>query len=224
MRAPTVEDFGLRPEDVRRAESAKKVLIAVALFLGVLGLASVSSLRAYDGNYRGLLVLVLILVMPPYGPFIIYYSLKALLRVFWPPFNQAIRFAAARKAYENWWVRTQTRFWQSLSGKQFEHELAALFIRTGTQAEVTRASDDKGVDIWLNRNGRKVPVQCKAHTNPVGPAIAREFFGAMQHFNADEGILASLSGFTRGVHEYVSGKPIRLLTLSDILQMQKQLR
>lgn len=162
--------------------------------------------------------------MPPYGPFIVYFLFKALLRGLWPKFRQAMRYASAREAYEKWWLRTQTQFWKSLSGIQFEHELAALFRRIGTQAAVTRASDDKGVDIWLDRKGQRVPVQCKAHKNPVGPAAVREFFGTMQHFGSKEGILASLSGFTRGVYEYARGKPIKLLTIQDIVQMQRQAR
>src|SRR5213593_1835274 len=113
----------------------------------------------------------------------------------------------------------------AISGLQFEHELAALFRRAGKRVEVTRASDDKGVDIWLvEQRGQKTPVQCKAHKNSIGPAAAREFFGTMQHFGADEGILASLSGFTRGVHEFARGKPIRLLAMADIIQMQKDVR
>ena len=86
------------------------------------------------------------------------------------------------KAFEKWWVRTKETFWLSLSGRQFEYELAKLYRKLEIKADVTTASDDKGVDIWLIQNGQAVPVQCKAHKRPIGPAVARELYGSMGAF------------------------------------------
>ncbi len=101
--------------------------------------------------------------------------------------------------------------------------MAKLYRSLGYNADVTAASDDKGVDIWLIRNGQTVPVQCKAHKRPIGPAVARELYGSMVHFKAEAGIIASLSGFSKGVYEYTRDKPIELVDLKWILQKQKQL-
>ena len=50
-----------------------------------------------------------------------------------------------------------------------------------------------------------------------------ELYGTMQHFGAPIGILASMSGFTRGVSVYTTGKGIELLDLPAILQLQEGL-
>jgi len=131
------------------------------------------------------------------------------------------RYIKALDVFNTWWKRTQEYFWTSLTGLQFEHELAALYERVGIKAKVTPASGDGGVDIWLDGpNGRQI-VQCKAYGKPVGPAVVRELHGTLMHFRVNYAILASTSGFTRGAIEFASGKPIKLLGLSQIIEMQK---
>lgn len=59
---------------------------------------------------------------------------------------------------------------------------------------------------------------------PVGVAsrrgVARELYGVLMHEGAEEAIIASVSGFTQGVVDFVKGKKIKLLDLEDILKMQ----
>lgn len=81
--------------------------------------------------------------------------------------------------------------------------------------------DDKGIDIKLTKDGKNMIVQCKAHKNPIGPSVVRELYGTLVSSKADEAILASISGFTAGVIEFVRDKPIKLISLNDILEMQK---
>lgn len=131
------------------------------------------------------------------------------------------RYKKALAEFDQWWIRTQEVFWLSLSGLQFEHELAALYRRLGIKATLTPASGDGGVDIWLHMPDGERIVQCKAHRTPVGPSVARELHGALVHLGAKGAVLASTSGFTRGVREFSKGKPIQLLGLAEIIAMQK---
>jgi HJR/Mrr/RecB family endonuclease len=157
------------------------------------------------------------------GTFAFYYAAKGLTRLLIPSFGRAVAYEAAAERYQAWWVRTQSDFWRGLSGRQFEVELANLYARPGLEAKVTSIDTDKGLDIWIVRNGHKVPVQCKAHRRPLTPGAARELYGTMQHFGTPTGILASVSGFTRGVREYTAGKGIELVDLAAILQLQQGL-
>ena len=129
------------------------------------------------------------------------------------------------KAYQNdlqLWIRTQTTYWNSLSGRSFEHEVANVYSRLGYKAEVTPYSNDKGIDIWLTRNDERIAVQCKAHAKPVGPAVARELFGATQHHSITSSVIVSRSGFTKGVYEFVVGKKIQLIGVSDLIAFQEK--
>ncbi len=145
------------------------------------------------------------------------------LRITNKTYRAVKRFQKAKALFEQWWVRTQEQFWRSLSGVGFERELASLYKRTGIKATLTPASGDGGVDIWLDYPDGKVIVQCKAHRSPIGPSVARELHGTLKHFGAKGAVLASTSGFTRGVWEFSRGKPIKLLGLKEIIEMQKAL-
>ena len=130
------------------------------------------------------------------------------------------RFEIARANYKKWYLRTQLSFWDSLSGRQFEHEVARLLSRSGYEAKVTPASNDKGVDVILNDG---TLVQCKAHNSKVSPAIAREMYGTLKHFKANRAILIAKNGFTKGVYDFVKDKPVLLWDVSILIEMQKKL-
>ena len=99
--------------------------------------------------------------------------------------------------------RKAISYWESLSGIEFERELASLFMRIGYEVEMTPPSRDDGVDLVLRKHDKVGIVQCKRYSQPVGPAAARELFGSMVAYPADYAILACTGGFTQGVREFV---------------------
>jgi hypothetical protein len=140
------------------------------------------------------------------------------------PKSEAVhRYQLAIDAYEDWWVRTQAEHWRRLSGRGFERELARLFRALGWETKLTPVSGDLGIDIEAKIDGARVIVQCKAHSKPVSPGVARELYGTLAACKASSAILASVSGFGRGVHEFVHGKRIKLIDLSWILEKQQSL-
>ena len=132
-------------------------------------------------------------------------------------------FEAARKKYDAWWIRTQKEFWTTLSGKRFEQEFAYLYSKLGYKIQLTPTTADKGIDIILKKDGKTIVVQCKAHKKPVSPHVVRDLYGTLVDSQADEAILASISGFTSGVKEFVVDKNIRLISIEDIIYIQKKL-
>lgn len=145
------------------------------------------------------------------------------LKISSPMYRRVIEYESAKEKYESWWVRNQKEFWLMLGGKKFEVELAYLYSKLGYKVNLTPDKADQGIDIKLEKNDKKIIVQCKAHKNPVGPHIVRDLYGTLIHSKTDEAILASISGFTSGVREYVKEKPIKLISLDDIINMQKEL-
>lgn len=134
------------------------------------------------------------------------------------------RHTAAVEAYKaklEEFQRSRREFWTSLSGQDFEQELANLYRRLGYEATVARAGGDGGIDIDLFGNGEHVIVQCKAHGKPVGPHVVRDLYGTFTQSEASRAILASTSGFTSGVKNFVLGKEIELLSVDDIIQLQE---
>jgi restriction endonuclease Mrr len=125
--------------------------------------------------------------------------------------------------YEQKQLRKEKEFWLHMSGSQFERELGRMFEQAGYEVEYTGAKGDKGIDLVLRRGSEKIVVQCKAHRKPVGPSTARDLYGAMIDAQAQSAILASLSGVTVGIYQFIQGKTIKVMDLSDIVQMGQQL-
>jgi restriction endonuclease Mrr len=112
--------------------------------------------------------------------------------------------------------RKLRQYWMSLNGLQFEYELGNLYQQLGYRVESTPTSGDQGVDLILKKDGKTTIVQCKSHKQPVGPAVARELYGALIASGADEAVLACTSGFTQGVGDFVRGKPIALISAAEL--------
>lgn len=140
-----------------------------------------------------------------------------------PKSDPVHRYQEAVATFEDWWVRTMADHWQRLSGRTFELEVARLLNAIGWEAKPTRGSGDHGIDIEANIDGARVIVQCKAHSKPVTPSVARELYGTLVASKAQSAILASVSGFGPGVHDFVRDKPIKLTALPWILEKRQGL-
>jgi len=115
-------------------------------------------------------------------------------------------------------LRQTVAWWKSLDGKSFERELVGLFKNRGFEVDWTgRYGWDGGVDILLKANGKNIIVQRKAHKDYIGPGPVRDLYGTLMHKKADEAWLITTSGFYGGAASFAYGKPIRLLTIENVL-------
>jgi restriction system protein len=131
------------------------------------------------------------------------------------------RYQAARAQYRrdlSEWQRTQTQWLRTLSGTGFEAEVARVFQRRGYTVQRLGGAGDQGVDLILNKDGKSIIAQCKAHKTPVGPSVVRDLYGTLLHYQRGEAWLFSTSGFTVGAKKFAAGKPILLLSVEDILR------
>lgn len=117
-------------------------------------------------------------------------------------------------------LRTQATWWRQLDGPSFERELATFLARKGFSVKHTGQSGDDGVDLILEAFSKKIIVQCKAHAANVGPAPVRELYGCLFHTRADEAWLVATSNFSSSAFEFARGKPLRLLTIPEALDMK----
>jgi len=128
-------------------------------------------------------------------------------------------FKAAMAAYSH----TLEEHWKSLKGTALEDELATLYRKVGYTVRTTRATGDRGVDLILERNGQTIVVQSKGYEKPAGVGVARDLYGALMDVGAHSAVLICPSGFTKGVSEFVCGKPIELIDARDLIGMAESL-
>jgi len=225
MHEPTLEEFDLTDAQLEKAKVLDNRLPIFLFFISGIIILVISILSG-EFSFHPLILLLGVLLWFSISLLLMGILLipsELIIRVLFPYYGRTKKYQKALDQYQKWWTRTQQDFWTSLSGLQFENELAKLFRKLGVRAEQTTASDDKGVDIWLRTEKGKEIVQCKAHKNPITPHVVRELYGTLKHFGAAQAILASTSGFTKRVFEFTKDKPISLLDLNSIIAMQKKI-
>jgi restriction system protein len=113
-----------------------------------------------------------------------------------------------------------------LSPKEFEFLITNLFSKMGLETRQTQASRDGGVDcVAFDARpilGGKVIIQAKRYKNTVGVAAVRDLFGTLHNEGASKGILVTTSGYGKSSYEFANGKPIELITGSNLLYLLKE--
>ena len=112
----------------------------------------------------------------------------------------------------------------SLNPSDFEAYVGLLFEKAGYRVEQTGGKGDRGIDLFVRRNGRTSVVQCKRYGEDVGPGAVRELVGAMTNARVTRGVLVTTSGFTSGAEREAGNAPydIQLLDGSTIVSWARR--
>lgn len=108
---------------------------------------------------------------------------------------------------------------ENLIRELFEQE----FSQNGGEVKITQASRDGGVDaIAFDPDpirGGKIVIQAKRYTNVVGVSAVRDLYGTVHNEGANKGILVTTSDFGPDAYEFAKGKPLTLLSGSELLYL-----
>lgn len=107
-----------------------------------------------------------------------------------------------------------------MSGLDFEKRLALLFRDLGYEAEVTKATGDRGADVVIEKEGVKIVVQAKRykghHVNPV--AISR-IHSAKTIYHADRAMVVTNSWYTPQARDEAKALGVELWDRSKLIKM-----
>ncbi len=110
-----------------------------------------------------------------------------------------------------------------LTPSEFESLITNLFQKMGLETKLTRPSRDGGVDCVAYDPrpifGGKVVIQAKLYKDTVGVSAVRDLFGTVMNEGASKGILVTTSGFGKASFEFADGKPLELLSGSNLLAL-----
>jgi len=108
---------------------------------------------------------------------------------------------------------------ENLIRELFEKE----FSQNGGEVKITQASRDGGVDaIAFDPDpirGGKIVIQAKRYTNVVGVSAVRDLYGTVHNEGATKGILVTTADFGKDAHDFANGKPLKLLSGSELLYL-----
>ncbi|MEU8585699.1 restriction endonuclease [Streptomyces sp. NPDC048664] len=105
----------------------------------------------------------------------------------------------------------------------FEDLVADLFRAMGMRAVTTQRSNDGGVDVDAVDptpiRGGKIVVQVKRYRNTVPPTAVRDLYGTVQDTGANKGVLVTTSRFGPGSHTFANGKPLELISGTELVDL-----
>ncbi len=115
----------------------------------------------------------------------------------------------------------------AMDWEDFEHLIREVFEKefssNGGEVKVTRASRDGGVDAVAFDpdpiRGGKIVIQAKRYTATVGVGAVRDLYGTVLNEGANKGILVTTSDYGPDSYAFASGKPLVLLSGSNLLHM-----
>ena len=111
-----------------------------------------------------------------------------------------------------------------LNGIAFEEYLRQLFSDLGYKATKTPASGDYGVDLILIAENRRIVVQAKQYSKPVGFDAIKEVHFGKSYYHADEAWVVSTGGFTKQAFSSAKETSVKLLGPEDINQFIASVR
>jgi hypothetical protein len=117
--------------------------------------------------------------------------------------------------------RSKIEYWNCLSWRDLELQVAVLFRSKGYSAYATPSIGDKGVDVVATRGGEKVVVQCKQYNKPAQRNIVSELLGVKVAEQAHKAILVCTGGFTKGAEQYALENDIILWGLDELVMESK---
>ena len=112
------------------------------------------------------------------------------------------------------------RWWETIDGHSFELEVTKILLSKGYDVKHTGSQfGDEGVDLLLRLDNKLIIIQCKAFKDYLNAGVVRELYGTLIHQKADEGWLVVTSGFYKGAWDFAKDKPIRLMTIQQVLRL-----
>ena len=115
----------------------------------------------------------------------------------------------------------------AMDWEDFEHLIREIFQKefssSGGEVKVTQASRDGGVDAVAFDpdpiRGGKIVIQAKRYAYTVGVSAVRDLYGTLMNEGASKGILVTTSDYGPDAYEFANGKPLTLLSGSNLLHL-----
>lgn len=103
-----------------------------------------------------------------------------------------------------------------ISPYEYEQYCADVFINHGWNAVVTPGSGDQGADIIAEKNNKRIAIQCKMYSAPVGNSAVQEVFSAKRYYNASDALVITTIGYTKSAFDLAKKTNVYLITDKSI--------
>lgn len=110
------------------------------------------------------------------------------------------------------------------SGEEFEWYLCEkINQQEGMQCEQTKITGDQGVDLIVRVADKKIAVQCKLYSTPVGNDAVQEVFAGMNYYECDYAVVVTNNSFTKSAIDLSEKLKVELLHYNDLIVFLERL-
>lgn len=109
-----------------------------------------------------------------------------------------------------------------MNGVEFENFLAQLFASRGYKVELTAMSGDNGADLILNRGKRRIVVQVKRYSKPVGLKAIQEVNSSIKVYKANEAWVVTNNEYTRAAIALAKVNDVHLIGRNQLIKLITQ--
>lgn len=106
---------------------------------------------------------------------------------------------------------------------EYERWCAGQLSRHGWKAEATRSSADQGVDVVAEKDGLKVALQCKLHSNAIGNKAIQEVHAAAAFIDATHAAVVAPADYTRAARQLAGKLGVLLLHHTQLSKLEELL-
>ena len=109
-----------------------------------------------------------------------------------------------------------------LEGLEFEKYCADLLKKNGYQkVEVTKASNDYGIDILCEKDNIKYGIQCKNYSSQLGNKCVQEAYSGKQYYGCHVGVVLTNNYFTHNAQQLAKKNGILLWDRNTLLKLME---
>jgi hypothetical protein len=107
-----------------------------------------------------------------------------------------------------------------ISPYDYEEMCAKILRQSGWEASATRKSGDQGADVYAERNGISVVLQCKLTDSAVGNKAVQEIISGQKYMSADFAAVVTPAKYTPGAQDLARAAKVLLLHHEDLPHLE----
>lgn len=103
-----------------------------------------------------------------------------------------------------------------MTGFEYEVFCKTKLEEIGWGIVVTKKTGDQGVDLIATKKKRKVAIQCKKYSSPVGNKAVQEVVAGKLYYNLDSAVVITNRSFTKSAEQLAKANAVQLIHHNEI--------
>lgn len=112
---------------------------------------------------------------------------------------------------------------EGMTGVEYEEYCESVLTKSGWTVTGTPGSGDQGVDLIATSGNKRVCIQCKRYSKPVGNGAVQEVVAGMAHWNGTHAVVVSNAGFTKAAQKLAESTGVILVDDIELDNLEKRL-